>query len=71
MLLDTTALQVPGMDFKTFEYRAVNPIPVNRVVSINGAQEDKDTIRVWAEVKEPGSGRQVVGMVGKITLDGA
>nr|VWO98704.1 Gyp1p [Ganoderma boninense] len=70
MLLDTTALQVPG-SFKTFEYRAVNPIAVNRVVSINGAQEDKDTIRVWAEVEEPESGHQVVGMVGKITLGGA
>ena len=69
MLLDNTALQVPGMGFKVFAYRAVNPIPVNRVVSINGAQEDKGTIRVWAEVTEPESGRQVVGMVGEITLD--
>ena len=70
MMLDTTALQVPGRGFKTFEYRAVNPIAVNRRVDINCAQGDKDTIRVWAEVEELESGRQVVGMVGKITLNG-
>ncbi|KAI1795826.1 hypothetical protein LXA43DRAFT_989700 [Ganoderma leucocontextum] len=39
MLLDTTALQVPGRAFKTFEYRAVNPIAVNRRVRINGVHD--------------------------------
>ncbi|KAI0807538.1 hypothetical protein C8Q74DRAFT_1227982 [Fomes fomentarius] len=52
MLLDTTALYFPGSRFKSFEYRAINPIVVNRPVRICGAQEDKETIRVWAEETE-------------------
>ena len=65
MLLDTTALHIPGAAFKEFEYRAINPIVVNRPVRICGAQEDKDTIRVWAEETVT----KVVGMTGKITLN--
>lgn len=64
MLLDTTALYFPGSRFKSFEYRAINPIVVNRPVRICGAQEDKETIRVWAEETES----KVVGMTGKILL---
>ncbi|TFK92105.1 hypothetical protein K466DRAFT_514066 [Polyporus arcularius HHB13444] len=64
MLLDTTALHLPGSSFDNFEYRAINPIVVNRPVRICGAQEDKDTIRVWAEETES----NVVGMTGIITL---
>ncbi|TBU50830.1 hypothetical protein BD309DRAFT_944763 [Dichomitus squalens] len=68
MLLDVTALKIPGRAFKTFEYRAVNPIPVNRRISIHGARESEETIRVWAEAEELETGRLVVGMTGKITL---
>ncbi len=64
MLLDTTALHLPGSSFDNFEYRAINPIVVNRPVRICGAREDKDTIRVWAEETES----NVVGMTGIITL---
>lgn len=64
MLLDVTALQYPGSAFKSFEYRAVNPIVVNRPVKICGAQTDKETVVVWAEETET----KVVGMTGRITL---
>ena len=67
MLLDTTALHVPTSAFKSFEYRAINPIVVNRPVRICGTQEDKETIRVWAEETES----NVVGMTGKIVLASA
>ena len=68
MLLDVIALRIPDRGFKSFDYRAVNPIPVNRRVSIHGAQENADTIRVWSEVDEPKTVHQVVGMTGRITL---
>ena len=71
MLLDVIALRIPDRGFKSFDYRAVNPIPVNRRVSIHGAQENADTIRVWAEVEDPKTGHQVVGMTGRITLAAA
>ena len=64
MMLDTTSLHLPGSSFGTFEYRAVNPIVVNRPVRICGVQEDKNTIQVWAEETES----KIVGMTGKITL---
>ncbi|KAI0374944.1 hypothetical protein BV20DRAFT_961178 [Pilatotrama ljubarskyi] len=64
MLLDVTALQFPGSAFKSFEYRAVNPLVVNRPVKICGAQADKDTVIVWAEE----TASKVVGMTGKITF---
>ncbi|KAI0721046.1 hypothetical protein C8T65DRAFT_632052 [Cerioporus squamosus] len=64
MMLDTTALHLPGSSFGNFEYRAINPLVVNRPIRICGAQEDKDTIRVWAEETES----NVVGMTGTITV---
>ncbi|KAI9064490.1 hypothetical protein FKP32DRAFT_1666199 [Trametes sanguinea] len=67
MLLDVTALHAPGIPFKSFEYRAVNPIVVNRPVRICGAREDNETMFVWAE--ETSSG--IVGMTGRITLSKA
>ncbi|KAI0636921.1 hypothetical protein C8Q77DRAFT_1215804 [Trametes polyzona] len=64
MLLDVATLHLPGSAFKSFEYRAVNPIVVNRPVKISGAQTDKETVVVWAEE----TASKVVGMTGKITL---
>lgn len=64
MLLDVTALQFPGSAFQSFEYRAVNPVVVNRPLKICGAQTDKDTVVAWAEE----TSSKVVGMTGKIKL---
>ena len=64
MLLDVTALHLPGAKFKTFEYRALNPIVVNRPVKICGAKTDKETVLVWAEE----TSSKAVGMMGKVTL---
>ncbi|KAH9900981.1 hypothetical protein C8Q73DRAFT_676457 [Cubamyces lactineus] len=64
MLLDVTATHLPGVAFKSFEYRAVNPIVVNRPVKIHGVQTDKETVVVWAEE----SSSNIVGMTGKIIL---
>ncbi|KAI0780880.1 hypothetical protein BD413DRAFT_464534, partial [Trametes elegans] len=64
MLLDVTALSLPGAKFKTFEYRALNPIVVNRKVKICGAKTDKETVLVWAEE----TSSKAVGMMGKVTL---
>ncbi|KAH9856932.1 hypothetical protein C2E23DRAFT_806000 [Lenzites betulinus] len=64
MLLDVSALQFPGSAFQSFEYRAVNPVVVNRPVKICGAQTDKETVVVWAEE----TSSKVVGMTGKIKL---
>ncbi|KAI8998596.1 hypothetical protein BD414DRAFT_512203 [Trametes punicea] len=67
MLLDVAALHLPGSTFKAFEYRAVNPIVVNRAVKICGAQTDKETLLVWAEE----TSSRVVGMTGKVTFSKA
>ena len=64
MLLDVTAMHFTGVAFRSFEYRAVNPIMVNRPVKIHGVQTDKETVVVWAEE----SSSSIVGMTGKITL---
>ncbi|KAI0647099.1 hypothetical protein C8Q79DRAFT_1009241 [Trametes meyenii] len=64
MLLDVAALHFPGSSFKTFEYRAVNPIVVNRPVKIYGTQIDKQTVMVWAEE----TASKAVGMTGKVTF---
>ncbi|KAI0928456.1 hypothetical protein AcW2_004460 [Taiwanofungus camphoratus] len=64
MLLETTAFYSPSVAFKAFEYRALNPLVVNRPVKLCGAWRDKKAIIMWAEEVES----QVVGMVGKITL---
>ncbi|KAI0748171.1 hypothetical protein C8Q80DRAFT_1344474 [Daedaleopsis nitida] len=58
------AIHLPASVFRAFEYRAINPIVVNRPVRICGTQEDKETIRVWAEEIQSG----VVGMTGRIVL---
>ncbi|OCH94939.1 hypothetical protein OBBRIDRAFT_823113 [Obba rivulosa] len=49
MLLESAAFHLPDTKFKSFEYRAVNPLVVNRMVCLYGAQKDESTINVWAE----------------------
>ncbi|PSR99441.1 hypothetical protein PHLCEN_2v4135 [Hermanssonia centrifuga] len=62
MLLETSALQRPDAVFRTFEYRALNPLVVNRPVTIYGAW-GKSEVQVWAE-----DGDGTVGMTGSISL---
>ena len=50
---------------KAFEYRAINPMVVNRSVCVGlGPGETPETLRVWAKDREGG----VIGMTGKITF---
>ncbi|KAH9946075.1 uncharacterized protein BXZ73DRAFT_86272 [Epithele typhae] len=65
MLLETAALRFPNRAFKTFDYRAVNPIVVNQPVRICLGPEEGGRVQAWAEV---GVDQPVVGMVGAITL---
>ena len=63
MLLDTTAYFHPLLQFKSFEYRALNPLVVNRTVTIRGAWENDKTVLVWAVDPD-----DVVVMSGRITV---
>lgn len=69
MLLDATIYHHPELKLKTFEYRALNPLVVNRAVTIHGAWE-KDSeplndkaLLVWAI-----DDQDVVGMSGRIVV---
>jgi hydroxyacyl-ACP dehydratase HTD2-like protein with hotdog domain len=64
MLLETAALSNPGLRIKSFEYRAVNPMFVNRTVTLNGTWLDDSTAKLWCADQ---SG--VVGMIGTIEKD--
>ena len=61
MLLEVAARHCGGL-FKSFEYRAMNPLVVNREMAIKCARVDDTKVKVWAEDAEDG----VVGMVGDI-----
>jgi len=63
MLLETTRLQKPEARFAHFEYRARNPIIVNRPLTIAGVWNDEHSATLWA-VNDKG----VVGMTGEIQL---
>jgi len=66
MLLEACRVMLPKSVLRSFEYRAVNPLVVNRFVRIYGSRVEADakTIRMWAVDVET----KVVGMVGKISL---
>lgn len=61
MLLETLAFNYPMAHIKEFEYRATNPIYVNKELTLNGAWLDSTTAKVWC-VDDQG----VVGMRGTI-----
>ncbi|KAG6832143.1 hypothetical protein H0H87_002455 [Tephrocybe sp. NHM501043] len=63
MLLETAIFHNPGLQISSFEYRARNPIVVNRVSTIHGAWNGNTSIKLWC-VDEDG----VVGMTGVIQL---
>ncbi|KAJ7709862.1 hypothetical protein B0H17DRAFT_1029536 [Mycena rosella] len=63
LLLEVTKFHKPGAQIAHFEYRARNPVIVNRPMTINGTWVDEHTATVWC-VNEEG----VVGMTSTIKL---
>ncbi|KIP09564.1 hypothetical protein PHLGIDRAFT_28924 [Phlebiopsis gigantea 11061_1 CR5-6] len=67
MLLDATIFHNPEVKPKTFEYRALNPLVVNKGITIHGAWDrasaDGKALLVWAVDDE-----DVVGMSGRISV---
>lgn len=63
MFLETVAFNNPGRAIKSFEYRARNPIIVNRPSTINGVWQDVNTVALWCV-----DGDGVVGMTGLVQL---
>ena len=64
MLLETAVFHNPGLQLKSFEYRARNPMVVKRTISIHGSWTDNSSIKLWC-VDEDG----VVGMTGTVKTD--
>lgn len=64
MLLDVTSLHKPAARFKTFTYRALNPLVVNEPIVVKGIWRKDHSVDVWAESAVDGT----VGMTGMITL---
>ncbi|KAF6765240.1 hypothetical protein DFP72DRAFT_799475 [Ephemerocybe angulata] len=62
MLLEAMTFNYPLAHLKEFEYRATNPMYVNRELTINGSWVDEATAKVWCV-----DDRGVVGMRGTIT----
>ena len=63
MLLETTLFHFPGLKLSRFEYRATNPLFVNRELEINGKWLDKNNVAVWCS-----DTKGVVGMTGKVEI---
>lgn len=66
LLLDTTVFHYPDLHLKSFEYRALNPMVVNKEVTIHGAWEtstQEKALTVWAIDED-----NVVGMRGRIVV---
>ncbi|RXW20903.1 hypothetical protein EST38_g4972 [Candolleomyces aberdarensis] len=61
MLLETLTFNYPMAHIKEFEYRATNPMYVDRELTLNGTWVDETTAKVWC-VDDEG----VVGMRGTI-----
>ncbi|KAH9484246.1 Sphingoid long chain base kinase 4 [Psilocybe cubensis] len=61
MLLETVNIHFPDLKFQKFEYRATNPLFVNRKLTINGKWVDKSNILVWCSDMNG-----IVGMTGKV-----
>lgn len=66
LLLDTAVFYNPDISLKSFEYRALNPLVVNKEVTIHGAWDNsagEKALLVWAVDED-----DVVGMSGRITV---
>lgn len=64
MLLETFTHHHPDRQLASFEYRAVNPLPVGESVSIHGVWEGQDSAKLW--VIRDGDG--VVVMTGNVAV---
>ncbi len=62
MMLETATDQNPGVEIKTFEYQATNPLIVNRKHTIFG-QWTGDKAFMWCQDED-----RVVGMTGTVTF---
>jgi hydroxyacyl-ACP dehydratase HTD2-like protein with hotdog domain len=63
MLLETLAYHHPEVQMKSFEYRALNPVIVNRELTFHGSMSGSNEIVLWVQ-DEAG----VVGMKGVVSL---
>lgn len=63
MLLETVLYHRPTAQLESFNYRATNPLIVNREVTINGTWMDEFNAQLWC-IDEKG----VVGMTGAVQL---
>jgi hydroxyacyl-ACP dehydratase HTD2-like protein with hotdog domain len=63
MLLETVKFYHRSATFKSFEYRARNPVIVNRPVTIHGKWVNETSVELWT-LDEDG----VVGMTGSVTI---
>lgn len=64
MLLETLMFYNPNTLLNSFEYRAMNPVVVNRPITIHGSlKEDRESAELWTEDSEG-----VVGMKGIVHL---
>ena len=63
MLLEALAYHHPEVQMKSFEYRALNPVIVNRELTFHGSRSGPNEIVLWVQ-DEAG----VVGMKGLVSL---
>lgn len=65
MLLETTKFHHRDVEFSYFEYRAKNPVVVNRPITIYGTWSNNSQVNMWTV-----DGEGVVGMTGSIFTTG-
>lgn len=63
MLLESLVYHHPEVQMKSFEYRALNPVIVNRELTFHGSRSSSKEIVLWVQ-DEAG----VVGMKGRVSL---
>lgn len=63
MLLEVLQFHKPGLQLHTFEYRARNPVIVNRNSTIHGTLTSKNKADMWCADDDG-----VVGMIGSVTF---
>lgn len=63
MLLEVLQFYKPGLQLRTFEYRARNPVIVNRNSTIHAALTDENKAEMWCTDDDG-----IVGMTGSVTF---
>ena len=64
MMLETVALNDPAARLRSFKYRAVNPVVVNRPITINGKWNSEAKLGAILWIVQDG----VVGMIGSVDM---